>query len=60
MTMAQQPSSSSNVIMENAFHNGGHCVESALSICCIVGRDWGLTCKHANANLIASATSLAT
>ena len=43
--------------MENVFNSGGPCIESALSICCIVGRDWGLTHKHANAIFTATTTS---
>ena len=46
--------------MENGFDNGGHCIESARATCCIVGRDWGLTCKHSNANFVAITTSYAT
>ena len=38
----------------------GHCVESARPTCCIVGRDWGLTRKHANANFTTATTSSAT
>ena len=38
------------------FDSGGPCIESALSICCIVGRDLGLTHKHANAIFTATTT----
>ena len=42
--------------MENGFDSGGLSIESALSICCIVGRDLGLTHKHANAIFTATTT----
>ena len=40
---------SSNVIAENDFGSGGHRAMSSEATCRMVGLDWGLASKHANA-----------
>jgi hypothetical protein len=43
---------SPKLIVQNAFGSGGHLVVSSKEIFSIVGRDWGLGCKHASAIFI--------
>jgi hypothetical protein len=38
--------------VQNALGSGGHLVVSSKEIFSIVGRDWGLGCKHASAIFI--------
>jgi hypothetical protein len=43
---------SPKLIVQNALGSGGHLVVSSKEIFSIVGRDWGLGCKHASAIFI--------
>ena len=47
---------SPKLIVQNALGSGGHLVVSSKEIFSIVGRDWGLGCKHASAIFIMCTT----